>query len=770
MWVKLFFRHIAASIRKSPLQPVLSVILIALAFFITACSLNVYSCLLEETRLGQQARYGSADIAISLNSTTSNRFMRTRDAKEVLGEGVSAAGCYQMPVSMDDGELFFAAGVNFEEADDIFTFEFTDYGRITADRTDKTALITRQFAQKYALGIGDSFSAEVLGYTLTYEVEGISELPFMDSYDVLVSVRGVMRALAADSPFIAALGDDCELYNSIYVRSDGDARANAERLSLSPAFADKTVSVVSDIIEVKANMSSMSSIIVIILLFIAVIAAAVVFCCFYILAGERAQTNLIFAECGADSRTLLALQCSEIAIYWAAGSALGFIAALAATAPLIGLCEFRYIFSPLGVQFALNCLIALTVTLATSAMTAVFFYIAERLGRRARRHGGRAIKLGAYAMLAAASAACTAAAFLTPPYMHVGFAATGILCVIALVFSGMPELFKGIMAKLSCMPSGGRMLCAAVATRNARRVGALRNSCRLFALLIAAAVAMAVVLFSSEKYIDSANALLPADYMLLNASQAATQRAAECSGVESALPVYWNSALDGDDSVMIIGAKDYSALDERFRPPFEPSGNVVILTAPFAELKGYSVGDSFTVELEGRELELTVGGTMYSPLSSIYIDCEGCGVYYNIVAVKGDGSVSGERLKANLAAELAADLTIIISADDYTEQLTTMFGAYMKCGDLLFWCFIIFSVIGLGDNLIRSYRSRREQFLLLRACGMTAGGVRAVKLWEMALTAAISLAAAAATAILFLVLIDGWMASYAVNFFALLIF
>ena len=51
-----------------------------------------------------KAQYGKADIAVTLNGESRSRFMFTHEVNELLGEKARVAGCYELPLYLDEGE------------------------------------------------------------------------------------------------------------------------------------------------------------------------------------------------------------------------------------------------------------------------------------------------------------------------------------------------------------------------------------------------------------------------------------------------------------------------------------------------------------------------------------------------------------------------------------------------------------------------------------------------------------------------------------------
>ena len=123
--MKLFFKHLARSIVKKPLQPIILVFTWTLAIAISIFSLAMRTALEEEMRLGQAAKYGNAQVTVGLNGTSSSRFMFANDVETLLdGEGV-AAGTFELPLTVGkEKKTVFGVAVDFTEFVKIFDFSF----------------------------------------------------------------------------------------------------------------------------------------------------------------------------------------------------------------------------------------------------------------------------------------------------------------------------------------------------------------------------------------------------------------------------------------------------------------------------------------------------------------------------------------------------------------------------------------------------------------------------------------------------------------------
>ena len=100
--MRLFFKHIFRGMRKRPLQPLILVFTIMLSVSISILAIGIKDAFARETDEKHEARYGSADITVSLNGLSASRFMFSSDAKALMPEGTSVAGSYELPMFLGE--------------------------------------------------------------------------------------------------------------------------------------------------------------------------------------------------------------------------------------------------------------------------------------------------------------------------------------------------------------------------------------------------------------------------------------------------------------------------------------------------------------------------------------------------------------------------------------------------------------------------------------------------------------------------------------------
>ena len=205
--MKLLLKHIFRSIGKKPLQPLIIVLTLALAMTTSIFAFTIADTMEAELDASQVEKYGHARFMISLGNSSESRFLFADDVFDVLGEDALVVGCYELPLILVGTEsTTIAMATEFDRVGDLFDIEFLEYGKVTEGSVGDVAFISSAFAQEHQLTIGDALQVETMGYSKTYRIEGIAERAFLASYDVMVDIRGLVRAFAVNSLLFAAIG------------------------------------------------------------------------------------------------------------------------------------------------------------------------------------------------------------------------------------------------------------------------------------------------------------------------------------------------------------------------------------------------------------------------------------------------------------------------------------------------------------------------------------------------------------------------------------
>ncbi len=76
-------------------------------------------------------------------------------------------------------------------------------------------------------------------------------------------------------------------------------------------------------------------------------------------------------------------------------------------------------------------------------------------------------------------------------------------------------------------------------------------------------------------------------------------------------------------------------------------------------------------------------------------------------------------------------MSVVIEPEKLVDNTIAPSKTYINSGKILFPIIITFAFIGVFDNLIHSYRSRKDEYVIYNLAGMRKGIIRRVKLFEM---------------------------------------
>ena len=738
--MKLFLKHLFRSIEKRPAQPLILIFTLALALTISVLALSVEEALAEEAEIHQTEKYGSADLTVSLNGFSESRFMFTKRAEELLGERASVAGLYELPMLFDGGATaVFAAATDFREIGNVFSLHFTEYGKITGSTLEDTALISAELAKERELKVGDSITVTLLGGERTYRVGAISLYPFAADYDVLVDISGVIRLLGSDSPVISALGEDFRPCSTVYVDvAEGYSLDECrEILSADTDFADNTFKNVTDAVKESSNTEIMSYVVDVSVLLTAILSAAVTFCCFYILSVERTEENSIFVAAGASPRLMNLMQYLEIGVYWAAGCAVGtglIFPALWFADQITGLVYTSITPSFIGILKS-------GAFLLLAAFATVTLFILSR-GSRPRLRGKMATWL--YFIPPSSTLAIFAVAFSVGSKAMFAISIIAAVSVLATAFICIPKVIctvAGLLGKASDKrPGGGKKHSSAplrYAIKNLFSVRHLHNFARLTALLTAITLCSAVVILAAHGFKRVSASIFSADIAVINATEGCHEAVSACKSAERVDKVLLDMAEKTDGvSIFAISVSDTAVLSELLPIEAAPEGNRAIVSSDQARLFSLKVGDPYTVIMDGESIELEVAEISDLGISAVIFDCEHFGIPSNMLAVKAAEGYSEQELLLELADVTASELAAIAPISSLLETRINVINVYLSAANLMLCAIVLFSLIGMLDNLSQSYRTRRQEFELYALCGMTRGDIRRMKSAEIAFASA----------------------------------
>ncbi len=731
--MSLFFKHLLQSIKRKPLQPFIMILTLCLAVFMAVSALSLKELLVQEATLSRAAQYGSADLTVTLNGNSKSRFMFEKDAEALLGDAATVVGTYELLLTHPEGGApVFAVASDLHDVGRIFDLRFTAYGKVSEGTVATAAFLSKELADERGLRVGDTMTVSLFSQNVTYTVQGISPMPFLGKYDVLVDISGVVRALAERSVIAAALGEDFQPSSTLYVSLGGnmDVEACAERLRADPAFAEKTFVDVKALTRGQSNVQNLNVAIDVSVFLICALAMAVTFCCFYILADERHGENVSFAVAGARVLWLNLLQYAEVLLYWFVGTVCGLLGAFGAIGWICELVELKY--APAALDPAAM-ILSPAILLVASLVTVTVFILTSK-PRKSRRSRG---VIAAFLLLVLALALTVAV--LAVPYtvrFYFGLAQMAVLLLLAFIAVpyGIRHLAAFWNARIEKRAAKGHhappSLCYAL--KNLFAVRALHNVSRLISLLVSVVILAFIVVNGAHNYITISNDIFTAKHVVVGATERCAQKLEACDEVQALEGVYFSTAmLARDGGVLLISTKDPTLLHSALEINALPSGNEAYVSKSVAESLGLEIGDALHVTSNGVELSPVIARIQDSPLPYIFFDCEQMGLTPNLYLPRFKDGVSESEGLSAISAVIADDVAVISSAQELLHEKTKSLSVYLSCGDILWWMVLLFSAIGVVDCIYNNYRARREEFGLFAVSGMSRGTLRRMKIFEV---------------------------------------
>ncbi len=731
--MKLLLKHLARSIGKKPLQPFILILTLTLSIATSIFAFTIDDMMDDDARVAHAIKYGNADLMVRVGNSSESRFLFVDDVTDVLGESARAVGCYELPLILNGTEdTTVAMATEFERVSDVFEIDFSDYGKVTKGSVSDVAFISSDFAQKKGLSVGDTLEVETMGYFKTYRIEGISDHPFLASYDVMVDLSSVVRAFAENSLLFATIGDDFKPCGKIYIdidRCEGMKKEDAVALlRADPRFSEK---IFDDLLDAETRQSSGGALDIVVNFSVALaslLSAVISFCCIYILANERAEENLILSYSGAGPGLLGVMQYAEVVFYWMISIPLGIATSIPITRIIALFVNLQY--TEVSIQ-PLTVLKSTLIIFAVCLLTTTFFII---MGKRIKRTGASqtTIKAEWSVGLLLVIAVLFVLMYVTPAEIRLVLYVVTVAAVVALIFLATPMLLRWITSAMErCMKDTQKPFAIAFryALKNIRSLKLLHNIARLCALIVTIILTIGLVFACAEGCFTVATDL-DADYAVLNATDRCYQKTQSCESVDAV----YRSYLDQCKMGSVISADDFSVFGDSLSIESELTGNQAVISAGIAHRTNIKVGDHFWLEHNGMVYELVIVEIARVGANFIAVNCEDIGMPYNMLLVKGKDGITQAELLADLSQATSSELASIVSIESLFEQLIRTMETYVNAGKILLYVFLTFALIGVIDTFYESLRARREEFGFYRLAGMNQGNLRFMKVSELAVT------------------------------------
>lgn len=718
--MRLIFRHLLCSMRRKPVQPLIIVAVIVLSVIMAVCCFGLITAADQELDVRSTASTGRADICVSLGGNSSARFMTAKALESVVGDRGEVGGYYGLPLYDDGGDFIWGAATTFEDIDRIFDFAFTDYGTLTYGTLNTSAFISQRFAKERGLSVGSRITVRIAGAQKNYTVQGVHGYPFFGQYDVLVNSEGALGVLASQTPLFAALDGNNLPYSALFVRLYDKALTQSVLGDIinSEEYDGQNIS------ECVPSGGDIELILLVILwtmtIFSVLVATAFIYSGLRELARIRAEENSSLILAGTPPIYMLIAVVAEMALYVILGGAVGIALSSALLSLFDVLVGFEYVSISLDFSAALfGGIFAFVV-----GMAGVCTYLALSPEGRAKK--GRRLNVWlCVIVMALMSGGLLSFIWLSGKFYLVGtfVAAAGLL---VLVLYGLPfavsrlgDVTAGIIAHREKV----RAPSACIAVNNVRRSAGILNFTRLAAFVVIIMIAIIACLSYGNSQAQSLNNLFGGDYIIANQSAVVRSKVEKLEETGSCYGIYidGDAKLFGFKSLTVISAESTEIFSGGNGPRRLPTGGQIALSEAVALSYGLKPGDEVTLVMDNAEYSLVFSSYSDGVDNVAYIDGEFFNRAPNYLVVTSADGVGAEQYKSALFRVLSSDVPIVMRGEDLLRQQINVVSIFMAEAWLFFACNLAVAVIGLINILGITYSCRREEFALLRICGVTRG-------------------------------------------------
>ena len=726
--MKLFFKHLLRGIQKRPLQPIIIILTISLSILVSICAFTVKSSVADEINASIDAKYGSSDLVVQLNSNSKSRFMLDSEAEKILGGDAKCAGTYELVLSLDD-DTVFAKAVDFYKIGALFDFHFTEYSEIKENELSSSLAITEKLARTHGVKLNDKIELEIFGKRAEYRVCAISKSPFFDNSDIMVDISGVMEILASESLFVSIL-DNIKPYSTVYIDVAEDTKTEEiiSRLRESEMFSDKTVVEVSQSVNSGIVEVSLPLIINLSIILCCFLCAVVVFNSIFILSKQRIEENDSFIAAGTRKKTLNLLQYSEIFIYWLIGTPIGIFASL----PTLLLAEkylaFKYASHSLTAE---NAIYAALLTLAVSLLTVTVFVLSRGEAKKAPKMGIPTI------VLASVISLTRTVSLASHGRARIVFGILTVLLLLGFVFLATPCLISKLLELIfkaterKNRTSKIRFASLHYALKSIKNIAVLKNTSRFIASLVLVVLSVSALVGAAHGNLNATREFFDGDFIVLNATERCYDEIKDLESAESVSRVYQSRATYESGYLTLITSTDNkNAFGKSFEIKELPKGNEAILSKTDATALNVGVGDEFTVNIEGVSEKLLVKDIVDTGTVAVIIDSTHFSLPPNMLLVKAKDGHESELLAA-LTLASSNELATVISAEELRADKIESNTSLLRCATMLLLIIAVYSLLGIFNNLFESYRARREELMLYHYAGISKSQIAKMILCEL---------------------------------------
>ena len=741
--MSIFGKHIFRSIRKHPIEPIMILLIVTLCVAAMILSLALPINIYRNESAAITSDEWTSDLTVTMKGSSDRRILFDSDVSEAVGDSADwlgefsltgfAGGSTGTKVQTSIGAFRLTA------ADRFFEIRYLEYGKFTNNNLDRSAIVSRKYADRLGLSVGDTVTVNVLGEPLSYTVEAIAmDTGIFKSKDMLVDIGSIRQILAERSALVASMSADFNPYTKIHLKAKSGVSAEALKSSLEAreSFADKRVETYGN----DATQSFYAVVLTVTILIpgalIVIVAAMMNVSALELLERKRQSDNALFRTVGADPRQLNMLVYLETTVYALVGGALGTLLSLLGMRWLNGLYRFEWEDIRFGFD---DVVIGIGSALLFTTLCA-YLYIRKQ-GRATLSEGlghANCDTCGTFAykklIFAVPVLVLLAVSLLLDPTGRYPVATAMLLCAVVFIYVISPYiigLLTTVLARLlSRMRRGAG--CFVIAAKTCSGSYPLKHAGRVMTVLLTVLFSLTSVISAVDAQMVSYVDFAAFDYSGMYVDSETRERIDDLDGILDVTEciIMRNVVFDGGRTINGISVSEYTPLcfNDTIYPDTAPKGNEIAISRGVAAMIGAKVGDTVECTVSDIPCTLVVTEIVSTHGDFVFYDADYLGVDYVMTCIRTDGTPEAAEGLIALFDERGVEC---ISAEDFFRGTHDKVDPQLTAFSVMLWVMVLMTAIGILNVLAEQRIARRRELEIIRQNGMTRGGTTLLQAVEI---------------------------------------
>lgn len=752
--MKLLLKHIVRSILKAPLQPLLILLTVVLSVATTVTSLRMQSVIVDHAETKASVGTELGDVVIGIGPKARLRVLFERDAERVVGEDGAVLGEFSFTAFYDNGQAnraVYASGIDLLRAEEYFNFSYVS-GDVNENKNLRTsAVLSKAFAEKNGLSVGDKLVLNVLGETKELTVQAIAKKTgILSEKDLLVSEDVLSNVLKKWIPVFSIFPNTVKIQNRLMIDVYDDAKIAdvSARLNESRTFADQAVTETYHTNSRDFTVYIQTMAITVMMVLVILLTVILLSTCMLLMQRQRGAEYAQFCSVGAPRSVLWRMQTMEAMLYAVIGSIGGVL--LAPWMIERASSAFEWVEEPVlmrGRDAMVGVMLAVLLMLLCTLVT-LFSQRKYSLAEWLNLSGDRQ-KKGSHPIVASVMAGVSgiliAATYLIDSRYRAPIGFASAFSIVVFLYFFVPIVVGNVMHFVEfLLEKRSRNGCFLLAVKNLRHHVSLLHVARLVTLLLSVLLVITVCSSQMEKQTNSMRGTLTSDLVGVNVPEKLRNEIEAMPQVKSTACVKYfpDVIVEGYNVIagLSLSGEAQDCVSKDFCPKKLPTGNEAVLSEGIAAILDAKVGDVFTMEIRGEKNQFVLSEILPTALSSIYFNAADMGFLQNeLYCITFHDEYRNQETLEKLSATLETSGAILVDREALFDSMPQTLSGFLFLLQASVSISTVLAVIGGVNVLYSQYRARREERALLRMMGMTRAKMLVMHVWELLLLATLSL-------------------------------